>query len=198
MKSTTLMCSMVMTGFAILAVPIRMSAQHTHYKLIDMGTLGGPASYFTEPGLGRGELVLNSRGQVAGKADTSTLDNASGNCPPICFDTKVFRWQQGVLTPLDGLSAVIDNSDVASINSRGWIAGNSATGDIDPITGGQMVHAVLWKEDKPVDLGSLGGLESTAVYVNDGGEVVGFSTINTIPDPFSFLGGSIRSSGKTV
>jgi probable HAF family extracellular repeat protein len=98
----------------------------------------------------------------------------------------------GVLTPLDGLSTVIDNSDVGSINSGGWIAGNSATGDIDPNTGGQIVHTVLWKENKPIDLGTLGGLESTAVYVNDRGEVVGFSTINTIPDPFSFLGGSIH------
>jgi probable HAF family extracellular repeat protein len=154
--------------------------------------VGGPASYVTEPGLGRGLLVLNSRGEVAGKADTSTPDNASGNCPPICFDTKVFRWLNGVLTPLDGLSTVIDNSDVGSINQRGWIAGNSATGDMDPITGAQMVHAVLWMKDKPLDLGTLGGLESSAAYVNDGGEVVGFTTINTIPDPFSFLGGSIH------
>jgi len=29
--------------------------------------------------------------------------------------------------------------------------------------------------------------------VNDGGEVVGISTINTIPDPFSFLDGSIHA-----
>jgi hypothetical protein len=55
---------------------------------------------------------------------------------------------------------VIDNSDVGSINSRGWIAGNSATGDIDPNTGGQMIRGVLWKENKAIDLGTLGGLES--------------------------------------
>jgi probable HAF family extracellular repeat protein len=191
LKSRTLTCVIVITVFA-MAVPIGTAAQHTHYKVVDIGTLGGPASYVTEPGLGRGLLVLNSRGEVAGKADTSTPDNASGNCPPICFDTKVFRWLNGVLTPLDGLSTVIDNSDVGSINQRGWIAGNSATGDMDPITGAQMVHAVLWMKDKPLDLGTLGGLESSAAYVNDGGEVVGFTTINTIPDPFSFLGGSIH------
>jgi probable HAF family extracellular repeat protein len=192
MKSRTLAWFTMMTLFATLAIPAQVAAQHTHYRLVDMGTLGGPASYVTEPGFGFGELVLDSRGEVAGKSDTSTPNNGSGNCPLICFDTKVFRWERGVLTPLDGLSTVIDNSDVASINSRGWIAGNSATGDIDPITGGQIVHGVLWKENKPIDLGTLGGLEITAAYVNDGGEVVGFSTINTIPDPFSFLGGSIH------
>jgi probable HAF family extracellular repeat protein len=193
MKSQFLMEFAAMTCFASMAIPAEPAAQHTHYKLVDMGTLGGPASYVTEPGLGFGELVLNSRGEVAGKSDTSTSNQRSGNCPPICFDTKVFRWERGTLTPLDGLSTVINNSDVASINSRGWIAGNSATGDIDPITGGQIVHTVLWKENRPIDLGTLGGLESTAVYVNDVGEVVGFSTVNTIPDPFSFLGGSIHT-----
>jgi probable HAF family extracellular repeat protein len=169
-----------------------MAAQHTHYKLVDMGTLGGPASYLTEPGVGFGELVLNSRGEVAGKSDTSTPNKGSGNCPPICFDTKVFRWQSGVLTPLDGLSTVIDNSDVGSINARGWISGNSATGEIDPLTGGQIVHAVLWKDDEITDLGTLGGLWSAGTYVTDGGAVAGISTINTIPDPFSFLGASIH------
>ena len=193
MKARTLTCLIVITVFAILAVPIRMAAQHANYKLVDMGTLGGPASYLTEPGNGRGFLVLNSRGELAGKSDTPIPNNGSGNCPPICFDTKVFRWERNVLIPFDGLSTTIDNSDVGSINSRGWIAGNSATGDIDPITGGQIVHAVLWKENKAIDLGTLGsGLESSAAYVNDGGEVVGVSTINTIPDPFSFLGGSIH------
>jgi probable HAF family extracellular repeat protein len=200
MKSRILILFTAMTLFAALVVPVRLTAQdnrdhhhkHHRYRLIDMGTFGGPASYLTEPGFGFGELVLNSRGEVAGKSDTSTPNKGSGNCPPICFDTTVFRWERGVLTPLDGLSTVINNSDVASINSRGWIAGNSATGDIDPITGGQIVHGVLWKKNKPIDLGTLGGLESTAAYVNDGGEVVGFSTINTIPDPFSFLGGSIH------
>jgi uncharacterized membrane protein len=52
-------------------------------------------------------------------------------------------------------------------------------GDIDPNTGAQIVHGVLWKKDEPIDLGTLGGLESAAAYVNDGGEVVWFSTINT-------------------
>lgn len=192
MKSRALTCIFAMTLFGALAIPVRLAAQHTHYKLVDMGTLGGPASYVTEPGFGFGELVLNSRGEVTGKSDTPTPNNGSGNCPPICFDTKVFRWQSRGLMPLDGLSTIINNSDVASINSRGWIAGNSATGDIDPITGGQIVHGVLWKENKPIDLGTLGGLESTAAYVNDGGDVVGFSTINTSPDPFSFLGGPIH------
>lgn len=203
MKPRTLISVIAIAVVAALTIPAGLAAQdaapqartplHHHYKLIDMGTLGGPASYLTEPGFGFGELDLNGRGEVAGKSDTSTPNNGSGNCPPICFDTKVFRWRKGVLTPLDGLSTVIDNSDVGTINARGWISGNSATGDIDPLTGGQIVHAVLWKDDETTDLGTLGGLWSSGTYVTDGGAVVGISTINKIPDPYSFLGASIHT-----
>ena len=198
MKSRISKCITAMTLFAPLAIPLQLAAQKQtidfrHYKLIDIATFGGPASYFTEPGIGRGELVLNSQGMLAGKSETSTPDFHSGTCPPICFDTKVFRWKRGVLTAFDGLSKAVNNSDVASINARGWISGNSATGDTDPLTGGQVVHAVLWKDDEITDLGTLGGLWSSGSYVTDGGAVVGISTINTIPDPFSFLGASIHS-----
>src|SRR5690348_12923140 len=78
MKSRILMCIIAITLFAALALPVQLAAQHTRYKLVDMGTLGGPASYLTEPGFGFGELVLNSRGEVAGKSDTSTPNKGSG------------------------------------------------------------------------------------------------------------------------
>ena len=42
-----------------------------------------------------------------------------------------------------------------------------------------------------MDLGTLGGYNSNAVHVDDGGQVVGFSTTGT-PDPLSFLGESIH------
>ena len=58
------------TGFIFLltlALPVQLAAQHTRYKLIDIGTFGGPASYLTVPGLGSGFLVLNNLGVLAGK-----------------------------------------------------------------------------------------------------------------------------------
>src|SRR5438132_1795360 len=98
MKSRTFASFIAMTLFAALAISVQLAAQHTRYKLIDIGTFGGPASYFTDPGIGPGSLVLNNRGMLAGKADTSTPDPFCG--VPSCFAAHVFRWDKGVLTDL--------------------------------------------------------------------------------------------------
>ncbi len=41
MKSRTLMFVTAMTLCAALALPLQPAAQHTRYRLIDIGTLGG-------------------------------------------------------------------------------------------------------------------------------------------------------------
>jgi probable HAF family extracellular repeat protein len=198
MKSRTLTCIIAITLFAALAIPVRLAAQHTRYKLIEIGTFGGPASYLGDPGVGPGVLHLNSRGVLIGGSETP--DNC-GN--PDCFLSHAFRWEDGVLTDLGTLPGG-DSSQATSINARGWIAGGSTTAEIDPFNtacGFQPLcpqfHGVLWKDGEIIDLGTLGegldkGLESNAVYVKDGGQVVGFSTINTVPDPASFLGAAIH------
>jgi hypothetical protein len=42
MKSRTLMCITAITLFAALAVPVQLAAQHTRYKLIDLGAWAVP------------------------------------------------------------------------------------------------------------------------------------------------------------
>jgi probable HAF family extracellular repeat protein len=187
MKSRQLMCLTAITLFS-LAQPHQLAAQHTRYKLVDIGTLGGPASFLTVPGAGQGELVLNNSGTLSGKANTAAPDPT---CNPNCFAFHAFRWEGGVLTDLGTLPGGT-LSDISSINSRGWISGNSLNGEVDPVTGGLVNHAVLWKSDRMIDLGTLGGLESLSTYVTAGGQVVGFSSINSNGDPFTFLDGQIH------
>ena len=66
MKSKTLTCITAITLFAALALPARLAAQehheeHLHYKLIDLGTLGGPHSHGSVNG--DGFQLLNNSGE---------------------------------------------------------------------------------------------------------------------------------------
>ena len=193
MKSNRAILFTINASFALmvaLAIPTQLTAQHTHYKLIDIGTFGGPASYFTDPGIGGVSKILNNQGMLAGKAELAALDPGNGNCPPVCLITHVFRWDRGVLTDLGALPGGED-SDIGGINAGGWVVGCSTTGEIDPFINAPLCHATLWKGNQPMDLGTLGGYGSNAVHVDDGGQIVGFSTTGT-PDPLSFLGESIH------
>lgn len=162
-----------MTLFAALALPVQLAAQHTKYKFIDIGTLGGLVSNVP----GNGSEGLSNNGIVVGSASTPDAVHA-------------FSWQNGVITDLGTLPSSDGtlNSSANGVNARGWVVGYSNTGGFDPLTNPDIgeQHAVLWKNGEIIDLGTLGGKESFAGYVNNGGQVVGISTINDTPDPFSF------------
>jgi probable HAF family extracellular repeat protein len=184
--------------FAALALPLRLAAQdkqdhnhrHHHYRLIDIGTFGGPNN-----GLPFG-LDLNNQGTVAGCADTSTSNPKYPNFNPFLgtpwalpdpFISHAFRWQNGTLTDSGALPGV-NNSCVSFISGNGLIVGASENGVIDPLTGWPAMEAVLWNKGQVINLGTFGGNESFAIGVNTRGEVVG-AAANTILDPFSIFFG---------
>src|SRR5215469_10412171 len=123
MKSRTLKFAVGVVLLAELATPVSSVAQ-TSYKLIDIGTLGGPSAH--GPGNGAGSQLINNAGVVAGSADTSIPCNGA-NCPI----AHGFKWENGALTDLGALPGG-SFSGASSINARGWIAGGSKTGQIDP------------------------------------------------------------------
>ena len=192
MKSRTLTSITAMMLFAALAIPAGLAAQkqqpnnqQPRYRLIDLGTLGGPMSIV--PGL---EQVLNNRGMVSGDSDTAIPDpnypNSNPYLGPDPLIQHAFEWHNGLLTDLGSLPGV--NSSVMSwINSRGVISGGSENGVIDPLVGVPEVTAVLWKNGQIMNLGTLGGNESIAIAVNDQEQATGLAA-NTIPDPFSLFG----------
>jgi probable HAF family extracellular repeat protein len=183
MKSKTLMLFSVMTCLSALTIPIPLAAQdsqakHHHYKLIDLGTFGGPAS---APGF------LSERGIVLGAATVATPlpPNSSPYPCGFPFVSHGFEWQNGSLIDLGPLPGGYC-SNAGTINSKGEIAGNSEIGEIDPLFDVRQIRAVVWADGQMKNLGTLGGNESAAAAINNRGEVVG-QTLNAIPDPFSFF-----------
>jgi probable HAF family extracellular repeat protein len=207
-----------------LAIPLQLAAQdnngsdkhdrhhtHHHYQVIDIGTFGGPSSYFNDLNLGDTfnslccafygfAQVLNQHGTLVGWGETTTPDPYPGFCYTLdCFAAHAFQWQEGVKTDLGVLPGA--SSAAFWINSNGLIVGNSENGKTDPlIPGFPEIRAVLWERGEITDLGTLGGNQSFAEAVNDRGQVTG-AALNAIPDPFSFydlfVGGFSPSGTQT-
>ena len=73
MKSRILKCITVMTLFGALAIPVQLAAQKRtthfrHYKLIDIGTFGAPASYINPADTFGSPNQVNARGTAVGGA----------------------------------------------------------------------------------------------------------------------------------
>src|SRR5262249_41510348 len=138
--------------------------EHAHYKLIDLGTFGGPNSYYNFS-----THVINNHGVVAGYADTPMPDPFPDFCfNGDCYVSHALQWQNGIVTDLGALPGG-GSSQPNWINDRGLIAGISQNGQVDPlISGFPEFRAVLWQDGNITDLGTLeGGYESLAFAVND-------------------------------
>lgn len=189
--------------FAELCVTPLLNAEHRRYKLVDIGTFGGPESYVNAAFSLGSPNQINHRGTVVGAAATTVpappnKQICGGPDGLVPFVFHAFEWRNGALTDLGALPGV-ECSQAVSINAAGEIAGSSGNSAIDPLVGVEEIRAVLWKDGEIHDLGTLGGNHSTAVSINDLGEVTGFS-VNTLPDPFSllyFLGGGFTNGTQT-
>ena len=195
MRSKKLTWFTGVVAIAALALPLGVAAQnnatqfnkkkHHTYKVIDLGTLGGPGSVVATL-----EHILTNQGAVAGGADTPD-PNPNPGCfssifIPDCSVQHAIRWHNGVLTDLGALPGGT-NSFAFGINEDGWVIGASENGAVDPALGIPAFVAVLWRNGQIKNLGTLGGSESLAGDVNDRGRIVGFST-NSVPDPVSMFG----------
>ena len=172
-----------------------LNTQHHHYKLIDIGTFGGPTSSIDRPGgppFIPFNRIISRAGAVLGSGDTVIPD-------PFCFDgcqvNYAFRFQGGVQT---NLGVLPPNPTVGpqtpcfdcawsvfafSIADNGSVAGQSLANTLDPLTGFPAPLAVFWRDSKIVNLGTLGGNQSGAGAVNGAGEVAG-AALNLTTDPF--------------
>ena len=182
------MWTIVVYLFAALAMPVGMAAQdnpsqhhkakHHQYKLIDLGTFGGPTSYIQNL-----VVSINPHDSVIMAGDTTTPDPYYPNCwQSNCLVSHPGVWHDGVLTDL-GVLPGVNSAGTTWINDRGVITGGSENGVIDPLNGIPAVRAVVWKDGQVIDLGTFGGYEGSAQAINNRGQVTGLA-LNTILDPF--------------
>jgi probable HAF family extracellular repeat protein len=180
------------------------AARHHHYKLIKVGTFGGPLNHLSTHDYLNSTYIgasqdLNNAGTLTGWADTSAPDpNASVNpgfCfnPPaadgICYVSHAFVSRNGDLKDLGTLRNG-PSSATTWVSANGLVAGVSQNGEFDPQAsppGFPENRAVLWRDGTIIDLGVLpdpeGGYESGAEAVNSRGQVVGWA-LNRVPDPY--------------
>lgn len=178
MNSKTRISTAVVSLSAALAICTCLAAQEqpsaqvlgkeqTRYKLIDLGTFGGPNSFIDCCGV---QPVLNDLGTVGGGTETS-VPNPNFNSDPsesfLCGSpdplvNPAFQWRKGVLTNLGALPGGY-NSFAAFVTEGGLITGTSEAADADPLLGGPQCHPVVCVNGHVIDLGTLGGYQGVTL-----------------------------------
>jgi probable HAF family extracellular repeat protein len=161
---------------------------YPRYRLIDLGTLGGPNASTVLPA-----VTLNNRGDNIAQASTAVLDPY-----PFTFADD-FIWHgilsnaNGAVRDLGALTGVAQSLPVW-ISDNGLIVGTSENGMLDETADFPQLRPVLWDGARNIhDLGTFGGHTGFATTVNNRGQVAGYAT-NTIPedlDVASFMNGFI-------
>jgi probable HAF family extracellular repeat protein len=154
-------------------------------ELSDLGALPGGSGNNNDSQA----FWMNDRGQTVGVSTNGTVDPLL-NYP---FYRAVLWSDQGKIKDLGTLGGQYGVSQ--AINTRGQVVGVAANAIPDPynlfdyivfgISGGTQSRAFLWdKETGMRDLGTFGaGNDAYAEYVNERGQVAGWSYTNTTPNP---------------
>jgi len=196
MKDQTFFATLAL--LATLAIPGQTTAQeaqqkgkphHHKYRLIDLGTFGGPQGFINPSG--NGGPTINNGGDAVANAQTAVSLPPNSNGPLCLLGPNVnhaLRRHNRQITDLGALSPSDQNcSDALGINDKGEIAGQSENSVIDPLLGVIEERGVVWKDGKIINLGTFGGNHSAAYSINNQGQVAGFA-LNAIPDPLSIYG----------
>lgn len=137
---------------------VAQASEPPRYVMQVIGGLEAPAS----SGLVSFPLGLGSDGRVVGYASTSSSP------------MQVMDWHSGEpswFAPIQGAS----RSYGSKANAWGQVVGAAMTTDANGAT--LQTRAMRWNGPTGQSLGSLGGLHSAALGINDFGRIVGYSTL---------------------
>ncbi len=182
-------------GEATAQLSSEQSHHHVLYRVFDLGTFGGPASFINQPY--NSVPAVSNQSLTVGASDTPVSIDPTSVCNGggyarvgdmvVPFVSHGFAARDDVVRDLGALPPSRNNcSNAVASNAGGSIIGFSEDGQIDPIAGFKEQHAVLWRGGSIEDLGTLGGRWSGASGINDRGQIVG-GAVNNIADPVSLL-----------
>jgi probable HAF family extracellular repeat protein len=151
--------------------------------LTDLGTLPGGASSQAE--------WINSAGLIAGIAQNGQTDPLIPGFP----EFRAVLWQNGSITDLGTLDGGYE-SLAFGMNDSGDIVGpalNTVPDDFCLFAPGlctTQTRAVLWQKGAIQDLGTLGGPDALAFFINQRSQVAGYSYVNSTPNSASDMCGA--------
>jgi probable HAF family extracellular repeat protein len=159
-------------------------AKHHRYKVVDVGTFGGPnADTLVPPPAAQ---ILTNNGIFVGTGETKLPDPFPSACfNPDCFLRQPLLWVAGSRVHLPSLRHGYSGGPI-SVNDFAVAVGFAENGEIDPLVGTPKLKATLWKDGKAIDLGTLGGNGASANAINNRGQIFG-GALNTIRDPDPFF-----------
>jgi probable HAF family extracellular repeat protein len=140
--------------------------------LTDLGTLPG--------GLNSGAVWINNAGIVAGISEDGEIDPLLGFPEGIAV-----LWKDGKITSLGTLDGGYE-SVANAVNDRGQVTGpalNTVPDQYSMLGLGTQTRAFLWENGAMRDLGTLGGPDAFAIYINDHSEIAGQSYTNAVANP---------------
>ncbi|HXW90539.1 MAG TPA: hypothetical protein VEK33_08325 [Terriglobales bacterium] len=160
----------------------------------DLGTLPG--------GLASETVWISDNGLIAGYSENGVTDPLTG-----MTEDRAVLWRNGTIIDLGTLPGGHE-SQASVVNSAGQIVGYASNDKSDPFSyqgWGTETRAVLWENGTIKDLGTLGGSDAVAYFVNASGQIAGCSYTDSTPnsttgvptlEPFLWEHGEMRSLGS--
>jgi probable HAF family extracellular repeat protein len=160
--------------------------------VVDLGTLPGGHEALA--------LGIDAHGQVSGFSANATADPFANDFfgPDTAWSRQIrtFVWHDGVMRDIGTLGGT--DALMNAANASGQITGQSFTNStVNPATGYPTLDPFLWTRGHMRDLGSLGGAQGVANWLNNHGEVVGQSDLpgDRVAHAFVSQAGRLRDLG---